>query len=201
MSSEGINWGRLAEWAANPARYEYQAELQQKIQAALAAREQQQAAAASSDASPAPATEHNAPASAPSIATAPSLPRAVATPKSVPELVTALAAALDAVTNDAERTALLAAAPRQVREQLNARLTYLKLIRDSEAEIAAERGAYAAFSACLDLAEDDAARLAIIRSAAPAFVAKWREHITDTQESARRRYLQAATGSGSVDAT
>lgn len=195
MSDRGINWGVLADWASNPARFEYEGELQRKIREALAIREQREQAAAARS-----AAGEQASTPAPSDAAMPE--PVVAAPKP-PDNVAALSAALDATSDDAERAALLAAAPREVREQLNARLMYLKLVSDSHAAVAADHQAYAAFSALLDVAEDDAARVAIIRGAAPDFVVKWREHITDTEESARRRYLAriAGDGSESVDAS
>lgn len=113
--------------------------------------------------------------------------------------VAALSAALDAAASDAERTSLLAAAPKRTREQLNTRLTYLKFTRDSSVD------PYTAFTAQLDAAADDSARLALIAQAqrdpqrGTAFLGEWTWRRSATADDWRRRYLTMSCGSASGD--
>jgi hypothetical protein len=108
--------------------------------------------------------------------------------------------ALDAAPDDAARLALLSAAPRTVREQLNAELIYRKFMTDTDAEVAAEQAAFDGFARDLDAAPDDAARLRIIATAhadpqrGAAWLAEWRWRRTATCEDWMRRYLMAAAG-------
>lgn len=176
-----MDWSDMAEWLKRPATFEYNLEQRRKVEVALAARNAAEAAATATVAVPVVPTE----------------PVVVVAPPVDP--VTALEAALAAAADDTERARLLAAASPKTRELLWARSTYRKLRVDTDAAIAAERAAHVEFSARLDLAEDDAARLAIIRSEPPEFVQRWRFARADTEAAARRRYL-AAAGGESVDA-
>lgn len=185
-----MDWSLLAEWSAHPERVEYRLKMQRLVEAAAAAAREQPAAAAavaSSDASTVAAP------GAPDVASVPAS-SVVAVSKPLHELATELSAALDAAADDAERAALMSAASPQVREHLWARSTYLKLWRETDAEGDAEQEAFRALSTLLDVAKDDAARRAILSAADPQFVARWREHRTDTQDAARRRYLARMGG-------
>jgi hypothetical protein len=106
--------------------------------------------------------------------------------------------ALDAAQDDAERMALLNAAPRRVREQLRATLFYRKFMSDVEVAVAAQQAAFDAFSRQLDAAPDDDARLRIIAGAQAdpqrgrKWLAEWSWRLNATVEHWRRRYLAAA---------
>lgn len=180
-----IDWASLADMATDGSEYAtQQAKRRAAIQAALALRAQQQAAAlATCDAPVAPckpSTVASSNVSALATSNVAEQPR---------DPVAVLGAALDAAVDDAARATLLAAAPPKVREQLWARSTYYKFMADTAASVAADLRAFAALDAALSAAPDDAARRVILSAADPHFVAKWREHRTTTEDSARRRYL------------
>ena len=101
-----------------------------------------------------------------------------------------LLAALDAATCDAERSALIAAAPLAVLDALRATLAYRTLIDGTAREMQEEATAQAAFTRSLQAAPDDAARLAIIRATAPAFVAEYQWVQRATSDRWMKRYLQ-----------
>ena len=103
----------------------------------------------------------------------------------------ALIAALEAATDDAERASLLAAASERTRRMLRVRLAYLRLIAETDRDIEIRRCRLAEFTASLDAAPDDDARLAVISAADPKFLAEWRWHGTATDDIRRKRYLQA----------
>jgi hypothetical protein len=105
--------------------------------------------------------------------------------------VDALIAALDAATDDAERAALLAAAPEATRRKLRVRLTYRRFIEEADRDIEIRRRKVAEFTAALEAATDDDARLEIVRSADPKFLAEWRWAATATPDIRRKRYIQA----------
>ena len=104
--------------------------------------------------------------------------------------VDALLLALDAATSDAERAAVVAATSSAVLDQLHAALTYRAFIAATDRELAADEAARAAFTRSLQDAPTDAARLAIIRSTPPAFVAEWSWVQRATPERWQKRYLQ-----------
>ena len=106
--------------------------------------------------------------------------------------------ALNAAQDDAERMALLNAAPRRLREQLNACLFYRKFMADTEAAVATQQAAFDAFTQQLDAAPDDAARLRLIAAAQAdpqrgrAWLSEWSWRRTATLDHWRRRYMAAA---------
>lgn len=110
--------------------------------------------------------------------------------------VDALLAALDAAKDDAERAALIDAAPPQVRKRLNAALVYRRVIYGTPAEAAAER-AYGEFTERLTAAVDDAARVRLIDAAradpqrGPAWLAEWSWRRTATSDEVMKRYFAA----------
>jgi hypothetical protein len=103
--------------------------------------------------------------------------------------VNALSLALDAAIDDTTRAALLAAAPKGVRDQLAARLRYLAFMRPTE-------DAYDAFERALSAARDDAARRALIAGRDAAFLAEWAWRARATSEVWRKHYLAMVAGDG-----
>ncbi len=89
--------------------------------------------------------------------------------------VDVLSAALDAAPSDARRAELLAAAPREVREQFRVRMTYKKFMR-------LEDDPYAVFERALDAATDDATRRALISGRDAAFLAEWAWRVRASSE-------------------
>ncbi len=107
--------------------------------------------------------------------------RSVATPV---EPVRVLDAALNAAVDDVARAALLAAAPKHVREQLVAGLRYQAFIRETAAP-----DEYETFDAALAAATTDAARVALLAGRDAAFLAEWARRVRETSDDVRRRYL------------
>lgn len=199
-----IDWDAVSRAIRFPEQALWEAEQRRAIaaqKAALAADAPTEAAAATSVPAEGGNGEHGA-----STATRTPMPLKRSVPPLAPaernnDPVGELSAALDAAASDAQRTALLAAAPKQTRERFNAFLTYRKLIRDSNVDV------YAAFTGQLDAAADDAARLALIAQAqrdpqrGAAFLSEWTWRRSATAEDWRRRYLVMACGSASADLT
>ncbi len=110
--------------------------------------------------------------------------------------VDVLIAALDGAADDDSRAALLAAAPEAVRRKLRVRLTYRRFIEEADRDIEIRRRRVAEFTAALEAvntgntATDDDARLEIVRSADPTFLAEWRWAATATPDIWRKRYMQ-----------
>jgi hypothetical protein len=111
-----------------------------------------------------------------------------------------LLSALDAAPNDAARAALLAGCSPSQLAQLNALLAYLQMQADVAERCAAEKAAFEAFSAELDAAPDDAARLQIIDAArsdpqrGAGFVSEWAWRRTATVADWSDRYLALVRG-------
>lgn len=196
MSWDNIDWNAVSDIIRFPEQAQWRAA--------------QRAANAPQDATGAPSTPTEAAAASVPAPTEPSAPTAThvpversaaskATVTRKPDPVAELSAALDAAGTDEERSALLAAAPRKVRERLNATLTYRKLVSDAD-------NPYAAFTSALDAAPDDDARRALIAAArrdpkrGAAFLSEWTWRRTATADDARRRYL-AMIGGGSTGET
>ena len=98
--------------------------------------------------------------------------------------VATLAASLEAAGGDAERAKLLACAPRDVRQQLNARLIYLASMRTPLPD-----DPYDAFERALTAATSDAERTALIAGRDAMFLAEWAWRVKATSEDWRKRYL------------
>lgn len=96
---------------------------------------------------------------------------------------------IEGAVDDAERATLLAAAPEATRRQLRVRLQYRRFIEVTDREGEAMRRKLVEFTAVLEAATDDAARLAIIGGADPKFLAEWRWCSTATADIRRKRYL------------
>jgi hypothetical protein len=105
--------------------------------------------------------------------------------------VDALLDALRNATDDAERATLLDAAPEGMRRKLRVRLDYRRFMEGTEREVEAARRTFVEFTESLDVATDDTARLSIVRAADRKFLAEWNWHQTATDDSRRKRYLQA----------
>jgi len=101
--------------------------------------------------------------------------------------VRVLDAALNAAVDDVVRAALLAAAPRLVREQLVALWGYKSLITDQPDE-------YEVFGYALDAAANDADRATLIGGRPQAFLVEWAWRTRATSEDWRRRYLAQVGG-------
>jgi hypothetical protein len=94
--------------------------------------------------------------------------------------------ALAASPDDAQRAALIDAAPRDVRDALAALMAYRRLVAPTRND------ALDAFRHALSTATDDAARLAIINAADVPVVAAFRDELwwqKATVEDAHRRYM------------
>lgn len=188
---DNIDWNAISDVIRFPEHALWQSEQRHKGQGAAstpASTAPSEASAAGVPAEPSASIATNVPIgrSAPSKSTA----------VHKPDPVAALSAALDAAASDEERSALSAAAPRKVRESLNARLTYRKSITDIDTR-------YAAFTAQLEAAADDSARLALIAAAqrdpkrGAAFLSEWTWRRTATENESRRRYLALIGGATS----
>jgi len=82
-----------------------------------------------------------------------------------PSPVDVLAQALEAAETDAERSRLLTGVSREVRDRLNNRLRYLRIMRSESPHATFERELAAAL--------DDAARRTVIASRSAAFLNRW----------------------------
>jgi hypothetical protein len=103
--------------------------------------------------------------------------------------VVTLAASLEAAGSDAERAKLLASSPRDIRQQLNARLVYLTSMRTPFPD-----DAYDVFERSLAAATNDAERTALIAGRDATFLAEWAWRVKATQEDWRKRYLALVGG-------
>jgi hypothetical protein len=101
--------------------------------------------------------------------------------------VRVLDAALHAAVDDVARAALLAAAPRSVREQLAALSGYKQFMRDEPDE-------YDVFEHALGGAANDADRATLIAGRTPAFLVEWAWRTRATSDDWRRRYLALVDG-------
>lgn len=191
MSWDNIDWNTISDVIRFPEQALWKAEQRTAQRAASAPTE---AIAPSAPAEPSASTAPNVPIAAGK--TTAGAQRNVHKPDPVAEL----SAALDTAATDEERSALLAAAPRKVRERLNATLTYRKLIADVDTN-----SPYAAFEAQLDAAPLDNARRALIAAAqrdpkrGTAFLSEWTWRRTATADDSRRRYLALVGGGTSGD--
>lgn len=193
-----IDWDKVSRAIHFPEHTLWEAE---QLRAIAAQRAAQAAADASTEAATTsvPAQRSGAEHGASSAINTPIPLKGSATTERAIDPVAELSAALDVAADDTERTALLAAASKQTREQLNALLTYRRFIPESNVDD------YATFTAQLDAAEDDAARLALIAQAqrdprrGAAFLGEWTWRRSATADDWRRRYLAMACGSASGD--
>ena len=176
------DWNVAIEWATLP---RWRLEEQMRIRKVLADLGQKRAQdAAQSDPPPEPESAEETQGLAPTAAASAPVLRSAPDPKRAPDPVDMLAQALDAASGDSQRAELLAAAPRQVREQLNARLQYHALMR------AADEDPYAELVQALGTAGDDAVRRALISGRDAAFLAEWAWRIRATADDWRRRYFE-----------
>jgi hypothetical protein len=106
-----------------------------------------------------------------------------------------LLARLDGAPDAAARQALIAGRPQGLLEELRAALVYRKSKADVAEHLAAERAAFEAFTAELDAAPDDDARLQLIEAArrdpqrGAAFVSEWAWQRTASTDDWMNRYL------------
>jgi hypothetical protein len=106
-----------------------------------------------------------------------------------------LLARLDGAPDADARQALIAGRPQGLLEELRAALVYRKSKADVAEHLAAERAAFEAFTAELDAAPDDAARLQLIEAARRSpqrgerFVAEWAWRKTADAAAWGQRYL------------
>jgi hypothetical protein len=98
-----------------------------------------------------------------------------------PNPVDVLVNALEAAETDTDRSALLNAAGQEVRERLNARLRYLKIMRSENP--------HAMFERELAAAVDDAARRVVIASRSAEFLDNWAWWQRSDHTSRVQRYL------------
>jgi len=193
-----IDWDKVSRAIRFPEQTLWEAE---QLRAIAAQRAAQAAADASTEAATTsvPAQRSGAEHGASSAINTPIPLKGRATTERAIDPVAELSAALDVAADDTERTALLAAAPKQIREQLNTRLKYRRFISGSSVDL------YAAFTTQLDAAADDATRLALIAQAqcdpkrGAAFLSEWAWRRGATADDWRRRYLTMACGSASGD--
>jgi hypothetical protein len=114
-----------------------------------------------------------------------------------------LVAELDSAPDDAARAALLEDRSPELLEKLHAVLWYRKFIDEVSEKGAAEERAFEAFTAQLDAATDDDARLKIIEAAhhdpqrGQEFVSEWSWRRTASTQDCLQRYL-AMLGVGEV---
>jgi hypothetical protein len=103
---------------------------------------------------------------------------------------------LDAAPGDNARAVLLAGSSPDLLAELNATLAYRKFVADIAERCAAEEAAFAAFTAELDGASDDAARVQLIEAArsdpqrGAAWLAEWHWQRTASVEDWSRRYVE-----------
>jgi hypothetical protein len=114
---------------------------------------------------------------------------------------------LNAAPDDAARLALISSTPRRLREQLHSMMFYRRIMADSAASCAAARAVFESFSAELDQAPDDDARLQVIVAAQGdpkrgiKWLAEWSWRCNATVEDWQRRYVATVCDGGSLGAS
>jgi hypothetical protein len=196
-----IDWKRAAEWASLSDEEVYRrAKLERALAIAGRAQDdaQSHAVAPATDPPPRPDSGEKTQGLAPragrrgdsgTTAPAPKEPTVTAT---APDPVDVLSTALDAAADDTERAALLAAAPRPLREQLSARLRYRQFVRSAEDD------PYVAFERELDACNDDSARRVLIAGKDAGFLLEWSWRVRASAEGWQRRYLEMIDEPGAI---